>query len=259
MTRSSDQSDQDPHLYADESGEGPSALVLLHGFGASHRVWDEVRTFLDPSRHVLAYDLPGHGKSLAAFGEGAAPQFARLVLADLERRGVDRAHVVGHSLGGAVAVLMGLFQPDRIGRLTLLAPGGLGPEISAALLGELAGAVSAEEIAASLRAMSAPGFEPSASAVRTAVSERAIPGQREALWALLSRIVRDGRQGAFSSEQLAALHMPVRLVWGELDPVLPPSQANNLPTFFEHVWQPGCGHMLPLECPETVASLISRA
>ncbi|GGA70953.1 dihydrolipoamide acetyltransferase [Nitratireductor aestuarii] len=246
------------NLFADETGEGPSALVLLHGFGGSHHIWDEVRTFLDPSDHILAYDLPGHGQSLEALGEGAAPQFAKLILADLEQRGVSHAHVVGHSLGGAVAVLMGLFQPQRISRLTLLGPGGFGPEINAALLKDLAHAASAEEIASSLRAMATPDFVPPGSAIRQMAAERAVPGQLDALKVLLSRIVRNGRQGAFTPEQLASLSMPVTLVWGELDPVLPFVQAEGAPASFHLVRQSGCGHMLPLEAPEAMASIITR-
>jgi len=244
-------------LFADETGEGPSALVLLHGFGGSRHVWDGVRRFLDPSRHILFYDLPGHGQSLGALGEGAAPQFAGLVLTDLERRGIQNAHVVGHSLGGAVAVLMGLLKPQRISRLTLLGPGGFGPEINADLLNDLAHAATPEEIAASLHAMATPDFDPAAFIISHMAEERKVPGQLAALGVLLSRIVREGRQGAFTPEQLASLIMPVALVWGELDPVLPAFQAENAPPSFNLVRQSGSGHMLPLEAPEAMAHLIS--
>jgi len=246
-------------LYADEmAGEGAPAIVLLHGFGGSHHVWDDVRAFLDPSRHVLAYDLPGHGRSLGIPAEGAAPSFAKALLADLATRNLGPIHLAGHSLGGAVAVLMALFEPSRIASLTLLAPGGFGPDINASLLHDFAQAASPEQLASCLRAMAVPEFTPSDAMIEQTVAERCVPGQIEALTSLYSRITRDGRQGAFTPQQLAALSMPAQLIWGERDPVLPIAQAQNVPASFKLHRQPGLGHMLPLEAPQAMARLISR-
>lgn len=244
-------------LYAREiPGEGDEALVLLHGFGGSHHIWDEVIAHLDSSRPILAYDLPGHGKSLDAFRDGAAASFARMILADLDARGMVSVHLVGHSLGGAVSVLVGLFEPQRVRSMTLLAPGGFGPEINASLLQQLARSETEEDIASSLRAMAAPSFAPSETLVRQTWKERSVPGQRETLERLFARIVRDGRQGAFTAAQLATLTIPVQLVWGELDPVLPVQQAANAPADFQVKRLPGLGHMLPLEAPREMARLI---
>src|SRR5690606_37166834 len=107
--------------------------------------------------------------------EGAAPSFAKTILAVLDARDVSSAHLAGHSLGGAIAVLMALFDPSRITSLTLLAPGGFGPEINAPLLRDFASAVSDDEIVSCLRVMAGPGFEPSPEVVLQCRAERSVP------------------------------------------------------------------------------------
>ena len=92
-------------LYAEDTGEGARALVLLHGFAGSHRVWEGVRRALPAGLRIIAYDLPGHARSLDLPGAGRAKATAQAVIDDLETRGIARCHIAGHSFGGAVAVL----------------------------------------------------------------------------------------------------------------------------------------------------------
>src|SRR5688572_13221988 len=94
-------------LFAVESLTGGTPVVLLHGFGQNHTVWQPVLERLAGLRSTIAYDLPGHGRSLRE-PHGSAAVAARAVLADLSERGAARAHLVGHSLGGAAATLVAL-------------------------------------------------------------------------------------------------------------------------------------------------------
>src|SRR5690606_12071982 len=165
---------------ADKGGDAPT-LVLLHGFGASHTVWSALAARLAGDAHILAYDLPGHGFSLDAPGAGRAGATARAILDDLAGRGVKRAHVAGHSMGGAIAALMALTAPGRVASLTLLAPGGFGEEIDGALLHRYAAAGDEAELAACLRAMSGPDAHVSIPGLRPQLAMRARPGQIERL------------------------------------------------------------------------------
>ena len=131
----------DPKLFASDEGQGPDAVVLLHGFGGWHGVWTPVAAGL--GGRVLAYDLPGHGRSLDVQGAGPAKFAAGAILADLAARGIDAVHLAGHSMGGAVAVLMAAARPDMVGSLTLLAPGGFGEEIDGPLIRRFAALLSA--------------------------------------------------------------------------------------------------------------------
>lgn len=245
-------------LHAAEQGAGSKTIVLLHGFGGCSEVWRDVVAPLSAAARTLAYDLPGHGLSLDFPEAGPAKVAARAVLADLAARAVKRIHLVGHSMGGAVAALMALAAPEKVASLTLLAPGGFGPEINGPLLRRYAGARDLAEISACLGAMSGPASTPSPRIVEMLFQMRKRPGQLEKLAEIATAMTRDDRQGVIPRDQLGRLAMPVMVVWGSDDAVLPFTQADDLPARFHvhHVLQ--AGHMLIEEAPDLMASIIRR-
>ncbi|CAN7374850.1 alpha/beta fold hydrolase [Mesorhizobium sp. LjRoot246] len=245
-------------LFAAEQGVGSRAIVLLHGFGGCHDVWREVISALAPSTHTLAYDLPGHGLSLDFPAAGPAKVAASAVLADLSQRRLKRVHLVGHSMGGAVAALMALADPEKIASLTLLAPGGLGPQINGPLLRRYAEAVARSEIRACLAAMSGPGTRLLDHTVDTLQDMRRRPGQVEKLVEIAAAMTKDDRQGVIPHERLDGMNMPVMVAWGTDDAVLPFTQADDLPAHFHvhHVLE--AGHMLAEEAPDLIAEIIRR-
>jgi pyruvate dehydrogenase E2 component (dihydrolipoamide acetyltransferase) len=247
---------EEPAIHASERGTGPQTVVFVHGFGADHHAWNAIAASLPQGARTLAYDLPGHGLSLEAQGAGSAKFAARTILADLARRGIDTVHVVGHSMGGAVAALMALTEPQRIATLTLLAPGGFGPEIDGPLLRRYAEATTAEEIRACLAAMSGEGAKISDEGIGPYLAMRSRPGQRQKLVEIAAAITKGDRQGMIPRELLASLTMPVTVLWGTHDPVLPFAQADNLPAQFTLRAVEDAGHMLIGETPELVHEAI---
>lgn len=245
-------------LFARESGTGSQKIVLLHGFGASHGAWSAIQGDLTADARTLAYDLPGHGRSLSHPGPGSAKAAAQAALADLESRQIERAHVVGHSMGGAVAALMAMFAPERVASLTLLAPGGFGPEINHRLLTRYAAAVERAEIESSLEAMFGWMSPVPSETIEREVASRSVDGQSARLREIAAGLARDGRQGQLPADAVAALAMPVAVVWGELDNVLPVRHMRALPGHFaRHVFG-DLGHMLPEEAPEAMAGIVRR-
>lgn len=244
-------------LYVAERGAGPKTVVLLHGFGGCHEIWREVTATLAPAIRTLAYDLPGHGLSLDFPAGGPARTAARAVLADLAARGIARVHVAGHSMGGAVATLMALAEPETIASLTLLAPGGFGPEINGPLLRRYA-AADRREIRTCLAAMSGQQSPPPERIVGVLAEVRRRPGQLRKLIEISAVMTRDERQGVIPREQLDTLDMPVMVVWGTDDPVLPVIQADGLPTHFHIHHVLDAGHMLVEEAPGVVAQAVRR-
>lgn len=247
-----------PLLYANEQGAGSKTIVMLHGFGGCHDVWSDVIASLAPFARTLAYDLPGHGRSLDFPGAGPAKVAAKAILADLAARQVKRAHIVGHSMGGAVATLMAMAEPAMVASLTLLAPGGFGPEINGPLLRRYAGARDVADIRACLAAMSGPANPPSQRIADILCDMRRRPGQLEKFVEIAAAMTRDDRQGVIPHDQLARLAMPVMVVWGADDAVLPVAQSESLPAHFHLHHLLDAGHMLAEEAPELVAGIIRR-
>ena len=85
---------------------------------------------------------------------------------------------------------------------------------------------------------------------------RRIEGQPARLETIRGMIARDSRQGEIPRETLATLIMPVTVVWGTKDPVLPYSQSANLPASFHFISIPGAGHMLPVEARKAATAAI---
>lgn len=242
--------------------ETGTPLVLLHGFGGDGSAWDAVKAGLPQSVRLITVDLPGHGGSLASDGRGGAGRMAKAILAGLDAAGVDRFHLAGHSMGGAVSALMAMRVPERVRSLTLVAPGGMAKEINADLLERYSRARTSEEVSACLGEMSAPDFATPQTVIDHFVAARARPGQIEALDETYRAMFPNGPeegQGVLPGDALAALTMPVAVIWGTGDTVLPCPKLSALPASFAFNVLPGLGHMLPEEAPDAVVRVLLGA
>ena len=114
------------------AGSGP-ALLLLHGLGCDHTTWAPVIASLARRYTVIAPDLLGHGHSDKPRADYSVGGYANGMRDLLSVLGIDRVTVVGHSLGGGVAMQFAYQFPERTERLVLVAPGGFGPEVTPAI------------------------------------------------------------------------------------------------------------------------------
>ncbi|ODN72551.1 alpha/beta fold hydrolase [Methylobrevis pamukkalensis] len=243
-----------PHVTRGTMDHRPP-VVLLHGFAGSAQGWTNLQIALERRRASIAFDLPGHGRALAVRPIGHAGVSAAAVLASLDGLGLPRVHLVGHSMGGATAMIIALKAPDRLASLTLLAPGGFGTEIDTGLLRAYARATSAEEVAP----LAARFFGPEARLPRRMAEEiareHAEPGRVEALATIAEAILGEDTQKTLPREALATMPFPVKVIWGLEDRVLPPHQADGLPGTVALHRFPAIGHMPHLELPREVARL----
>ena len=113
-------------------GKGP-ALLLLHGLGCDHTTWDRVIDSLARRYTVIAPDLLGHGQSAKPRADYSIGGYANGMRDLLTVLGVETVTVVGHSLGGGVAMQFAYQFPERTERMVLVAPGGIGPEVTPAI------------------------------------------------------------------------------------------------------------------------------
>ncbi|PZU88816.1 MAG: alpha/beta hydrolase [Shinella sp.] len=250
-------------LHAVITGDPHAAvpLVLLHGFGGGAFVWCDVIDRLPADLPVIAYDLPGHAGSLHAEGLGGAGRMAKVIISDLDSRGIPAFHLAGHSLGGATAALIALRQPQAVLSLTMVAPGGFGPEINHRILRRFGLAETAEELRSALQIMVGYNFDIPETMIEATLEARRGEGAREALSTVFSAIVSahgetGPAQGQLPLADILALPMPKALLWGLEDCVLPPHQSAVSGVGLTVRRLPGAGHMLIDECPDIVAEEI---
>jgi pyruvate dehydrogenase E2 component (dihydrolipoamide acetyltransferase) len=249
-------------LYRVETGEGGIPLILLHGFASNHAYWGPVTNRL-PShpavgdRRILAFDLPGHGQS-APSPSGRTAEMADLLLEEMARRGIASAHLCGHSMGGAIACLMALKAPGRVASLTLLAPGGFGPEINARLIRRFAAAQDEATLAPLFEQFFGWRRKVPEEAMAAVLADHGRPGACDEYLRIAETFLTDDEQGVLPLADIAALGMPVKVIWGAQDRITPTRQAHKLPgEMGVHVFE-GVGNSIADEIPDRIARLIAE-
>lgn len=219
-------------------GSGP-ALLLLHGIGDSSEAWLPVLPALAERYTVIAPDLLGHGQSDKPRADYSAAAYANGMRDLLDVLGVERATIVGHSLGGGVAAQMVYQYPQRCERLVLVAPGGVGREVTPLL--RFLAAPYAEMVLPPLRL---PGSRQVARVVTTAMRLSGTNLGRDAhqVLRIFEGLPRSESQFAFTrtlrsvvdwrgqvvtmlDRAYLAEGVPVLIVWGDRDGVIPVAHA----------------------------------
>ncbi len=236
--------------------ESAEPVILIHGFGGDASTWRNIQIQLENKRRTIAFDLPAHGRALSDFEPCNAVGSAKAVVKSLDALKLDRVHLVGHSMGGAVATLIAMRGPERIASLTLLAPGGFGPEINAKLLRRYAVSQTGAEQQVLLEQFVGLEFELPKKLADYVATQRSTKGAAEALTAVSGLILEGERQGVLPTGKLGELPMPIKVIWGTQDKILPARQCHKLPGpiachVFDHV-----GHMVHMEIPQEVVRLI---
>jgi pimeloyl-ACP methyl ester carboxylesterase len=254
-----------------DTGQG-AALLLIHGMAGSSATWDAVIPQLAKKYRVIAPDLLGHGESAKPRGDYSLGAFAAWLRDLLNELGVDRATVIGQSLGGGIAMQFAYQHRDYCERLVLIGSGGLGPDLSPML-----------------RFLSAPGAEfvlpvvtpqpvlnlgnklgswltsagiqsPRASQMWQAYCSLSDAPTRQAFLRTLRSVV-DHRGQAVSA--LNKLHLtadlPTLLIWGDHDRIIPVAHAyaahDALAGSRLEVLE-GVGHFPHVEVPTAVTDIL---
>jgi len=244
------------------AGRDGEVVLLVHGYGGDRNSWLFLQEPLAARHRVYALDLPGHGTSSKDVGDGSVGVLADAVLGVLDSIGAERAHLVGHSLGGAVAVAAAARDPRRIGSLTLIAPSGIGPEINAGYLRGFADAQTRRELKPVVGQLFADESLVTRQVVDDLLAYKRLDGVDEALHALLGALLLPGsdaqRTDAATAVAALAGTLPVTVVWGRDDRVIPAAQAEAVAGAVR-VLVDGAGHMPHMERPAAVQAAIEAA
>ena len=253
-------------------GRGPDVL-LLHGLGGTRASLFETAAALSGTYRVHAPDLPGFGSSCKpALGGYNARWFAEIMFGLMDRLEIPRAHVVGNSMGGRVAIEMGLNAPDRIGALGLLCPAvawirrGLHPivRLMRPELGLLPHAFRRSVVASQFWSMfyDRDLIDPAVADLVVDEFQRIYhtAGARYALLASARNIYLEapfGRHGFY--RRLAELQPPALFVWGSHDRLVPPAFSRHVRKWLpqaEQVTIDGCGHVPQVERADETNELL---
>jgi pimeloyl-ACP methyl ester carboxylesterase len=253
-----------------DAGTG-DPVILIHGLGATKASFLPTIAALAPGYRTIAVDLPGFGDSDKPLrGSYDAAFFARWMVALLDALGLERAHVIGNSMGGRVAIELGMEFPDRVGRLALLAP-------SLAWLRTRRWAPYLRWVPTQLGLI-----QPAPRPLVEAIVRRTIPGADQEWTAagidefLRSYLVPAGRAAFYAAARniyleephgpdgfwtrLRSLSVPSLFVWGRRDAVVPAAFAAHVRDAVpraKHLLL-DCGHVPQLERPRQTHAAIER-
>ena len=243
----------------DMGGGDATPVMLIHGFGADLNTWMFTQPALAESRRAVALDLPGHGGSTKALdtafdGSGFAADIDRA----LDALGIERLHLIGHSMGGAIALHFAGWQPDRVASLTLIASAELGPEINAAFIDGFVRAQRRREMQEVLALLVHDPALVSRKMVEDVLRYKRLDGVQAALERLAEEWFPNGIQRAGWSEIVGAVDVPTQIIWGRNDRIIPAAHgdalAGRLPV---HILD-AAGHLPHMEKSGEVNRLIAR-
>jgi pimeloyl-ACP methyl ester carboxylesterase len=255
------------------AGSGPP-VVLVHGMVNSSRHWAAVAERLADRYDVIAPDLVGHGDSATPRGDYSLGAHASVIRDLLSSLGIERATLVGHSLGGGVAMVFFWQFPQRVERLALISSGGLGRDVSPLLrtasLPGVKGLISAaahplvtngmHRAGARLRERGS-GLGVQLQAVSRALRPLETPGAREAFVQTLRAVIDPRGQRVSANDRLYLLRgMPTLIAWGERDHTIPIAHGiaahQTIPhSRFETL--PKAAHFPHLEDPDGLAAALA--
>lgn len=225
-----------------DAGAGP-AVLFIHGLLGSSRQWSRLTGELAADRRLIAPDLFGHGASAKPMGDYSLGAHAATLRDLLDQLGIDTVTLVGHSLGGGIAMQFGYLFPERVERLVLVSTGGLGRELSLLLrsatlpgaelvLPLIASRWVRDRTAAAAGLLARIGVRPNADLVEAwrGFVSLGEADSRRAFLATTRAVIDPGGQTVTASQHLPpAEPVPVLLVWGGQGPDHPVLACDHRP------------------------------
>jgi len=231
--------------------------ALLHGFSADINNWRGMLAGGQVESPVLALDLPGHGRStrdIPADFDALAAQVEASIMAEAKGPAV----LAGHSFGSAVAARIAARGVLDVRALALFAPAGLGPEMNTAFIDGMLRAREVASLKPWLLELVADPAVISEPFLRAAAESRRDAGLIEAQRAFAARYFPDGTPTFSIRKDLAGFEIPVRIIFGKADRILPFALTRDLPGNVALHAVENCGHMPHLERPKLAMRILAE-
>jgi pyruvate dehydrogenase E2 component (dihydrolipoamide acetyltransferase) len=240
-------------------GEGQGTpLLFIHGFGGDLNNWQFNQEALAAGRRTYALDLPGHGGSTKELADQRADvgMLAGAVLDFMDAKGIGKAHLVGHSLGGAIALDLALNHTDRVRSVTAICSAGLGAEINMAYIDGFMAAKRRKQLQPVLEMLVADPGMVSREMIEDVLKFKRLDGVETALNRIIEGSFAGGRQAVQLTGRVGELNVPVQVVWGRQDRIIPVRHSEGLPSSIRvHVFD-DAAHMVHMEKAAEVNDLI---
>lgn len=244
--------------YARRGPERGVPVLFLHGFGGDLDNWLFNLDAVAEVAPVIALDLPGHGQSTPRLPGTALADLADFTVRFLDQLDVERVHAVGHSMGGAIAARMALDHPTRVASLALINSAGLGSEINTGYTEGFVEAASRRDLKPVVEQLFADPELVTRQLLDDLLKYKRIDGVSEALNALGSSLFAGGRQSETPGLELEGSGVPVLVLWGREDRIIPASHAGNAPPGATVEVFDDAGHMAMMEKASDVNALLKR-
>ena len=242
--------------YISREGNG-TPVIFIHGFGGDSDNWLFNIDAISAEAPVYALDLPGHGGSVKTVDTPDLGTMVKAVILLMDHLSIDKAHLVGHSMGGLISGKIAIDHPGRVASLSLICPAGLGEEINSDYIDGFVSAASRKELKPKLKHLFADESLVSRSMVDDLLKYKRLDGVQTFLEALKENLFMDGKQAANITEGLAAANVPITVIWGAEDAVIPQNHANALQGATVEVIS-NAGHMVMMENAGRVNELIKN-
>jgi len=231
-------------------------VVMLHGFGADMNGWLFNQAALSEDAPVYAIDLPGHGKSEKDVGKGSIASLAETVEQFLKEASLSNVNLVGHSLGGGVALQVAANANASIKSLTLISPVGFGSEINREFLDGYVKAKRQKHLKPVLEQLVSDKSLISSDMMDDVFKFKRIDGVVDGLNKLIETNFTNGSQAVSLRSQLADVDGPITIVWGKDDEIIPVNHSENLPDKVDLHLLDNSGHVPQMENAAQVNQII---
>jgi pyruvate dehydrogenase E2 component (dihydrolipoamide acetyltransferase) len=237
-------------------GDGGEVVVLVHGFGGNLDNWLFNIDALAAEATVYALDLPGHGQSSKSVAEPSLKGLSRALTDFMDKVSITDAHLIGHSMGGAVVARTALDAPQRVKSLTLISSAGLGQNINGGYVQGFVTSTSRRDLKPVLEQLfDDPGLV-NRRFVEDVLKYKRLDGVERALSTLSAALFPNGRQADVLAGEVANAGKPTLVIWGANDRVIPANHAGALGEAAKAEVIEQAGHMVQMERAGKVNDLV---